>query len=76
MLVMLQVSVVFRRPPSKRTNYVKHGCLAPFRCPWQQLAEEWAEIVKHDCVNGETQPAVMEGETTPPAVTVLRYPSC
>ncbi|XP_054897803.1 ribonucleases P/MRP protein subunit POP1 isoform X2 [Poeciliopsis prolifica] len=30
-----------RRPPAKRTNYIKHGCLAPFRCPWQQLAEEW-----------------------------------
>ncbi|XP_039544756.1 ribonucleases P/MRP protein subunit POP1 [Pimephales promelas] len=34
-----------RRPPSKRTNYIKHGCLAPFRCPWQQLTEEWEELV-------------------------------
>lgn len=33
-----------RRPPAKRTNYIKHGCLAPFRCPWQQLAEEWELI--------------------------------
>uniref|UniRef100_A0A3Q3GGI7 POP1 homolog, ribonuclease P/MRP subunit n=1 Tax=Labrus bergylta TaxID=56723 RepID=A0A3Q3GGI7_9LABR len=33
-----------RRPPAKRTNYIKHGCLAPFRCPWQQLAEEWEPI--------------------------------
>ncbi|XP_034089279.1 ribonucleases P/MRP protein subunit POP1 isoform X2 [Gymnodraco acuticeps] len=29
-----------RRPPAKRTNYIKHGCLAPFCCPWQQLSEE------------------------------------
>ncbi|XP_061571759.1 ribonucleases P/MRP protein subunit POP1 [Cololabis saira] len=35
-----------RRPPAKRTNYVKHGCLAPFRCPWQQLAEEWELLVR------------------------------
>uniref|UniRef100_W5MUE7 POP1 homolog, ribonuclease P/MRP subunit n=1 Tax=Lepisosteus oculatus TaxID=7918 RepID=W5MUE7_LEPOC len=35
-----------RRPPAKRPNYIKHGCLAPFRCPWQQLAEEWEMIVK------------------------------
>ncbi|KAJ3597780.1 hypothetical protein NHX12_001297 [Muraenolepis orangiensis] len=34
-----------RRPPAKRTNYIKHGCLAPFSCPWQQLAEEWELIV-------------------------------
>ncbi|KAM9806947.1 ribonucleases P/MRP protein subunit POP1 [Syngnathus typhle] len=33
-----------RRPPAKRTNYIKHGCLAPFCCPWQQLAEEWDVI--------------------------------
>ncbi|KAM4633237.1 ribonucleases P/MRP protein subunit POP1 [Polymixia lowei] len=35
-----------RRPPAKRTNYIKHGCLAPFRCPWQQLAEEWELITR------------------------------
>ncbi|XP_034553730.1 ribonucleases P/MRP protein subunit POP1 isoform X2 [Notolabrus celidotus] len=33
-----------RRPPAKRTNFIKQGCLAPFRCPWQQLAEEWELI--------------------------------
>ncbi|XP_020793062.2 ribonucleases P/MRP protein subunit POP1 isoform X2 [Boleophthalmus pectinirostris] len=33
-----------RRPPAKRTNYIKLGCLAPFRCPWKQLAEEWEVI--------------------------------
>ncbi|TSK20265.1 Ribonucleases P/MRP protein subunit POP1 [Bagarius yarrelli] len=36
-----------RYPPSKRTNYIKYGCLAPFRCPWQQLVEEWEEKLKH-----------------------------
>ncbi|KAF1387404.1 hypothetical protein PFLUV_G00078340 [Perca fluviatilis] len=36
-----------RRPPAKRTNYIKHGCLAPFCCPWQQLAEEWELISRH-----------------------------
>ncbi|KAA0702550.1 Ribonucleases P/MRP protein subunit POP1 [Triplophysa tibetana] len=35
-----------RRPPAKRTNYIKHGCLAPFCCPWQQLTEEWEELMK------------------------------
>ncbi|XP_073406576.1 ribonucleases P/MRP protein subunit POP1 [Dendrobates tinctorius] len=30
-----------RRPPAKRTNFIKHGVLAPFHCPWNQLAGEW-----------------------------------
>ncbi|XP_066532885.1 ribonucleases P/MRP protein subunit POP1 [Hoplias malabaricus] len=50
-----------RRPPSKRTNYIKHGCLAPFRCPWQQLSEEWEEKVTKDGENGELQAAKMAG---------------
>ncbi|XP_063307284.1 ribonucleases P/MRP protein subunit POP1 [Pelobates fuscus] len=29
------------RPPAKRTNFIKHGILAPFRCPWEQLTREW-----------------------------------
>ncbi|KAG8441792.1 hypothetical protein GDO86_010826 [Hymenochirus boettgeri] len=29
-----------RRPPAKRTNFIKHGVLAPFRCPWEQLVIE------------------------------------
>ncbi|TMS11292.1 Ribonucleases P/MRP protein subunit POP1 [Larimichthys crocea] len=54
-----------RRPPAKRTNYIKHGCLAPFRCPWQQLAEEWELITRE----GESQTTteadtVMEEEMT------------
>ncbi|XP_072547652.1 ribonucleases P/MRP protein subunit POP1 [Salminus brasiliensis] len=69
-----------RRPPSKRTNYIKHGCLAPFRCPWQRLTEEWEKIVKQDGEDGELQSAKMEGvifhcgESTPPtsAFSVLR----
>ncbi|KAL7835658.1 hypothetical protein SRHO_G00280050 [Serrasalmus rhombeus] len=69
-----------RRPPSKRTNYIKHGCLAPFRCPWEQLAEEWEEIVKHNGENSKPQPAKMEGAISPvgdntskkSAFTVLR----
>ncbi|KAM4735198.1 ribonucleases P/MRP protein subunit POP1 [Anableps anableps] len=48
-----------RRPPAKRTNYIKHGCLAPFRCPWQQLAEEWeqlaAEVGAERKGDGQTQ---------------------
>ncbi|XP_063780241.1 ribonucleases P/MRP protein subunit POP1 [Pseudophryne corroboree] len=30
-----------RRPPAKRTNFIKHGILAPFCCPWDQLTREW-----------------------------------
>ncbi|KAM4706292.1 ribonucleases P/MRP protein subunit POP1 [Rhinophrynus dorsalis] len=30
-----------RRPPAKRTNFIKHGILAPFLCPWEQLTREW-----------------------------------
>ncbi|KAM5156940.1 ribonucleases P/MRP protein subunit POP1 [Mantella aurantiaca] len=30
-----------KRPPAKRTNFIKHGILAPFLCPWEQLTREW-----------------------------------
>lgn len=53
-----------RRPPAKRTNYVKHGCVAPFRCPWQQLVDEWAELVE---LGGKTQ-----SRAAPVEFTVLR----
>uniref|UniRef100_A0A3Q2PV85 POP1 homolog, ribonuclease P/MRP subunit n=1 Tax=Fundulus heteroclitus TaxID=8078 RepID=A0A3Q2PV85_FUNHE len=42
-----------RRPPAKRTNYIKHGCLAPFRCPWQQLAEEWELLMTEGGAEGK-----------------------
>ncbi|XP_078071758.1 ribonucleases P/MRP protein subunit POP1 isoform X2 [Mustelus asterias] len=28
-------------PPAKRPNYIHHGTMTPFRCPWQQLVEDW-----------------------------------
>ncbi|KAM3615196.1 uncharacterized protein V6R79_024716 [Siganus canaliculatus] len=64
-----------RRPPAKRTNYIKHGCLAPFCCPWQQLAEEWELIAvegreerKGDGQNQTTteHDTMMEEEMTSP----------
>uniref|UniRef100_UPI00398E4B01 ribonucleases P/MRP protein subunit POP1 n=1 Tax=Pristiophorus japonicus TaxID=55135 RepID=UPI00398E4B01 len=30
-----------RYPPAKRPNYIHHGTMTPFRCPWQQLVAEW-----------------------------------
>ncbi|XP_062984837.1 ribonucleases P/MRP protein subunit POP1-like [Elgaria multicarinata webbii] len=30
-----------RRPPAKRANYVKHGTLTPFLCPWDKLTQDW-----------------------------------
>ncbi|XP_015261346.1 PREDICTED: ribonucleases P/MRP protein subunit POP1 [Gekko japonicus] len=35
-----------RRPPAKRANYVKHGTLAPFFCPWEKLTLDWK--VQHE----------------------------
>ncbi|XP_047453905.1 ribonucleases P/MRP protein subunit POP1 isoform X2 [Mugil cephalus] len=59
-----------RRPPAKRTNYIKHGCLAPFRCPWQQLAEEW-ELTTREAGEEEEGGGDGQGRTTaqPAAVT-------
>ncbi|XP_041843541.1 ribonucleases P/MRP protein subunit POP1 isoform X2 [Melanotaenia boesemani] len=51
-----------RRPPAKRTNYIKHGCLAPFRCPWQQLAEEWEVLTRE---GGETGKGDGQTQSTP-----------
>ncbi|XP_072324565.1 ribonucleases P/MRP protein subunit POP1 isoform X1 [Scyliorhinus torazame] len=28
-------------PPAKRPNYIHHGTMTPFRCPWQRLVEDW-----------------------------------
>ncbi|XP_037309775.2 ribonucleases P/MRP protein subunit POP1 isoform X1 [Pungitius pungitius] len=44
-----------RYPPAKRPNYIKHGCLAPFCCPWQQLAEEWDLILSEGEKGGGRQ---------------------
>ncbi|XP_024122987.1 ribonucleases P/MRP protein subunit POP1 [Oryzias melastigma] len=44
-----------RHPPAKRTNYIKHGCLAPFRCPWQQLVEEWEVLMRQGGDVGDEQ---------------------
>uniref|UniRef100_A0A3P8SDF7 POP1 homolog, ribonuclease P/MRP subunit n=1 Tax=Amphiprion percula TaxID=161767 RepID=A0A3P8SDF7_AMPPE len=70
-----------RHPPAKRTNYIKHGCLAPFCCPWQQLAEEWELIMrdggeerKEDSqIQTTTQTdSVMEEKMTSQDITVTR----
>uniref|UniRef100_UPI0037E952F7 ribonucleases P/MRP protein subunit POP1 n=1 Tax=Semicossyphus pulcher TaxID=241346 RepID=UPI0037E952F7 len=75
-----------RYPPAKRTNYIKHGCLAPFRCPWQQLVEEWELISMEGGVEikGERQTqttkeidTVMQEEVTSPSdITVTKPLSC
>ncbi|XP_070691359.1 ribonucleases P/MRP protein subunit POP1 [Pempheris klunzingeri] len=57
-----------RRPPAKRTNYIKHGCLAPFCCPWQQLAEEW-ELISGE--GGEERKGDRQTRTTTEADTVM-----
>ncbi|XP_071390459.1 ribonucleases P/MRP protein subunit POP1 [Centroberyx affinis] len=65
-----------RRPPAKRTNYIKHGCLAPFRCPWQQLAEEWELIMREGGEEGrghdQTQTAIQTNTLTAEEVTSHR----
>uniref|UniRef100_A0A3B4BG19 Uncharacterized protein n=1 Tax=Periophthalmus magnuspinnatus TaxID=409849 RepID=A0A3B4BG19_9GOBI len=77
-----------RHPPAKRTNYIKLGCLAPFRCPWKQLAEEWevisAEESKETKESTDTDTVMEEGatlhqdvtSTTPQRLTVLSSPFC
>ncbi|XP_068616392.1 ribonucleases P/MRP protein subunit POP1 [Brachionichthys hirsutus] len=56
-----------RRPPAKRTNYIKHGCLAPFCCPWQQLAEEW-ELISGEGGEGGTGASQTQTEAEGDAV--------
>lgn len=36
----------FKRPPSKRVNFIKLGILSPFRCPWMILLQDWSS---HAC---------------------------
>uniref|UniRef100_A0A8C5MUQ1 POP1 homolog, ribonuclease P/MRP subunit n=1 Tax=Leptobrachium leishanense TaxID=445787 RepID=A0A8C5MUQ1_9ANUR len=48
-----------RRPPAKRTNFIKHGILAPFRCPWEQLTMEWMARAR----TSTRSPAHTEGST-------------
>ncbi|XP_029115863.1 ribonucleases P/MRP protein subunit POP1 [Scleropages formosus] len=63
-----------RRPPAKRPNYIKYGCLAPFLCPWQQLCEEWEVIVKEeDPTRTQPDPGAAAQEVTSQArFSVLR----
>ncbi|XP_028835953.1 ribonucleases P/MRP protein subunit POP1 isoform X2 [Denticeps clupeoides] len=63
-----------RRPPAKRANYIKHGCLTPFRCPWQQLTEEWEMIVREGSSDLEQADGVTLHSPPPPPrdFTVLR----
>ncbi|XP_017268731.1 ribonucleases P/MRP protein subunit POP1 [Kryptolebias marmoratus] len=68
-----------RRPPAKRTNYIKHGCLAPFRCPWQQLAEEWEVLMREE--DGQSQSTTktdvsMKEEVTSQNIVMTKPPSC
>ncbi|XP_050091315.1 ribonucleases P/MRP protein subunit POP1 [Anopheles aquasalis] len=35
------VARYFRRPNNRRVNYTKLAIASPFRCPWQQLVQEW-----------------------------------
>ncbi|XP_043972906.1 ribonucleases P/MRP protein subunit POP1 [Gambusia affinis] len=74
-----------RHPPAKRTNYIKHGCLAPFRCPWQQLAEEWELLATDGGADrkgdGQTQMTrksheVVEEVTSQQNVAAASPPSC
>ncbi|XP_067834195.1 ribonucleases P/MRP protein subunit POP1 [Heptranchias perlo] len=37
-----------RYPPAKRPNYIHHGTMTPFCCPWQRLVEEWETRNKDD----------------------------
>ncbi|KAJ7337995.1 hypothetical protein JRQ81_010521 [Phrynocephalus forsythii] len=37
-----------RRPPAKRTNYIKHGTLSPFLFPWERLTQDWEDRNKTD----------------------------
>ncbi|XP_061632850.1 ribonucleases P/MRP protein subunit POP1 [Phyllopteryx taeniolatus] len=57
-----------RRPPAKRTNYIKHGCLAPFCCPWQQLAEEW-DVIGSD---GEDKKGDIQAKSTSRGDTAIQ----
>lgn len=64
-----------RHPPAKRTNYIKHGCVAPFRCPWQQLAEEWEIIVQEGGSQARTTAqadAVTEERTSQQAISITK----
>ncbi|XP_074124865.1 ribonucleases P/MRP protein subunit POP1 isoform X1 [Sminthopsis crassicaudata] len=69
-----------RHPPAKRPNYVKHGTLSPFRCPWEQLTRDWESRItaqtecpispSYSSANGMSDPGrkdlcVVEGEQGP-----------
>ncbi|XP_032078555.1 ribonucleases P/MRP protein subunit POP1 [Thamnophis elegans] len=62
-----------RRPPAKRANYIKHGTLAPFLCPWDKLTQNWETRYK---VNMEsTQLSALEREDCVSEEHVLGGPS-
>ncbi|XP_062916061.1 ribonucleases P/MRP protein subunit POP1 isoform X2 [Mobula hypostoma] len=48
-----------RYPPAKRPNYIHYGTMTPFRCPWQQLVEEW----EGKCKANSVKPTLFGKET-------------
>lgn len=38
----------FKRPPSKRVNFMKLGISAPFLCPWIILLQDWSNYTCKD----------------------------
>ncbi|XP_054982812.1 ribonucleases P/MRP protein subunit POP1 [Sorex araneus] len=54
-----------RRPPAKRPNYVKLGTLAPFRCPWEQLTQEWAVRAEAGVASGPQGSGQEAGDRAP-----------
>ncbi|CAJ0922838.1 unnamed protein product [Ranitomeya imitator] len=55
--------VYTRRPPAKRTNFIKHGVLAPFYCPWNPLTGEWQMRLPIGVELSKVKPQIDELET-------------
>uniref|UniRef100_A0A8C6XG81 POP1 homolog, ribonuclease P/MRP subunit n=1 Tax=Naja naja TaxID=35670 RepID=A0A8C6XG81_NAJNA len=62
-----------RRPPAKRANYIKHGTLAPFLCPWDKLTQDWE--TRYEVQMKSTQISALDREDCVPEEHVLGSPS-
>ncbi|XP_054841114.1 ribonucleases P/MRP protein subunit POP1 [Eublepharis macularius] len=49
-----------RRPPAKRANYIKHGTLKPFFCPWEKLTLDWE--ARNEASHKYVDSSVLESE--------------
>ena len=67
-----QLSKYKRRPPAKRTNYLRYGVATPFEPPWRELVKNWAVNQAEGCASEKNEQPAARNEDSKQKFYVLR----